>query len=157
MTRLALILVALLAFAPLAHAQDDKKKESPFDVVPSWRGNQQIIEVENRLKAGKDAEALDLLDEILRRDIRNTDAHVYSALAWAHLGNFEKAKASLSNALAIEKGHMGAYVLSGMIALQERQPQQADYYLQALRIACQGEDCPEFQILKKALREAQPE
>lgn len=138
------LLLGLLAAIP-ANAAEDK--------VVLWRGDSAITQAEDLLKQKKYAESLGVLERIIQRNIRNADAHVYTAMAWYGLGDFQKAEASLKNALAIDRGHMGAYVMAGRVALQQGNRGQAEYYFNALRVACQSDTCVEVLALKKALRE----
>ena len=116
------------------------------------RGDEAVIEAEKLLREEKYSDALVLLEEALARNVRNTDAHVYSAIAWMQLGNLDKAKSSVNNAIGIDVGHMGAYVIAGEIALKERNLQQAEYFLGALKVLCQAK-CPEYYALDKMIRE----
>ncbi len=118
-----------------------------------WRSDSALKEAERLLKDKKYADMLTITDRITMRSVRNADAHVLAATAWYNLGNFEKAKQSLTNALAIDPAHMGAYVVAGLTALREEDGDQAKYYLNALNVACQGQTCPEFKLLQQAIRE----
>lgn len=144
--------VFLTAFTLPAFAQslDISKINNP------WRSDAALIEAEKLLAEKKYADILTITDRITLRNMRNADAHVLAATAWYNLGNFEKAKQSLTNALAIDKGHMGAYVVGGLTALRENDKDQAQYYLSALSVVCQGQLCPEFKLLQKAVREFVP-
>lgn len=128
------------------------KQGIPLDGL--WRSDAALGEAEKLIKEKKYVDALTLLDQAVARNPRNTDAHVDSAVAWLNLGNLGKAKASIGNALAIDQAHMGSYVISGLIALMEKNTQQADYYLGALRMLCRGTSCPEYQTLQRIMREA---
>lgn len=142
--------VVLLALWVIPAVAEDKK---PVDQVTLWRGDAAITKAEELLKQKKFSESLDILDKIVARNIRNADAHVDSAIAWYYLGNMDKADASLKNALAIDRGHMGAYVMAGLVSLKKEDRNQAEYYLNALRVACQGDTCLEYITLAHALRE----
>ena len=143
--------VMLLGLCAMSSALAEEAK--PDEGVTLWRGDAAIVQAEDLLKQKKFAESLDVLDKIIARNIRNADAHVDSAIAWYNLGNMDKADAALKNALAIDRGHMGAYVMAGLIALKREDRNQAEYYLNALRVACQSDTCPEFITLQPAVRE----
>lgn len=130
------------------------KKGIPLDGL--WRSDSALIEAEKLAKEQKYAASLSLLDQIIARNPRNSDAYVDQALAWLNLGHTDKAKLSIENALLADKNHMGAYVVSGLIAMIQKDTQQAEYALQAIRILCRGESCPEFQTLQRILRETRP-
>lgn len=148
-----LILFCLIALP--AMAQDDAQLQLPAQPQKTlWRGDAAIFEAEDLLRKGKFSACLDVVDRIIRRNVRNTDAHVYAALSWYNLGNMEKAEASIKNALGIDQAHMGAYVVAGLIALKKGDRNQAQYYLNALRVVCQGDFCVEYKTLQKGIREA---
>ena len=146
-------IIYFLAFALIALPCCTTPSLAEDTVITLWRGDHAIFQVEDLLKQKKFAESLDISDKIVKRNIRNADAHVYQAMAYFNLGNIEKAKASITNAMAIDRGHMGAYVMAGIIALKEEDRGQAEYYLNALRIICQSETCAEYTTLNKAILE----
>lgn len=150
MRRLSVLILLLCVACPVMAA--NQKPAENADVI-LWRGDASIVRAEELLTSRKYAESLDILEAIIRRNIRHSDAHVYSAIAWYHLGNMDKADESIKNALAIDRGHMGAYVMAGLIALQRGDRNQAEYYLGALRMICQGEGCIEYITLNRKLRE----
>lgn len=133
------------------YAATDTTDSTSADLVLR-RGDEAVIEAEKLMREEKYSDALVLLDEAIARNMRNTDAHVYSAIAWMQLGNLPKAKNSINNAIGIDVGHMGAYVIAGDIALKERNLQQAEYFLGALKVLCQAK-CPEYYTLDKMIRE----
>lgn len=141
------VLLSFLSCAAFAQTLDIKVINTP------WRGDAALGEAEKLLAEKKYADVLTATDRMTIRNIRNTDAHVLAAIAWYNLGNFEKAKQALTNALAIDKGHMGAYLVAGLVALRENDKGQADYYLNALHVVCQNDLCPEFKLLQTAVRE----
>jgi len=157
-------LLALTAFTPLnTYAQygigGPKTPALTTPVAPEaipgiWRSDSGLNEAERLMLEKKYVESLTILDRIILRNMRNADAHVYAATAWMNLGATAKAKSAVTNALAIDKGHMGAYLVSGMIALHEKNRPQAEAYLSALRVVCHGETCPEFQTLQRTIRES---
>jgi tetratricopeptide (TPR) repeat protein len=147
------IIVGLLALPAFAADKPTDKLEE----ITLWRGDSSILQAEELLKQRKFSDSLDVLERITRRNMRGSDAHVYTGIAWYNLGNMEKADASVKNALAIDQGHMGAYVMAGLISLKKEEKSQAEYYLQALRVVCGNDVCPEFLYLQKAIREYKEE
>ena len=141
------VLLTVASTQALAQTLDISKINNP------WRSDSALNEAEKLLSEKKYAEILTITDRITIRNMRNADAHVLAATAWYNLGNMEKAKNSLTNALAIDKAHMGAYVVGGLVALRENDKDQAQYYLSALSVVCQGRTCPEFKLLQQAVRE----
>lgn len=121
-----------------------------------WRSDAAVVEAEKMILAGKYADALTLLEQAIARNLHNVEAHVHTGLAWYHLGNNNKAKEAIKSAQIIDSKHIGSYVIAGMIALKEQQPDRAADYLRIIRILCQGETCPEFQTLSRMVREAPP-
>ncbi|MDB5478198.1 MAG: hypothetical protein JWM96_693 [Alphaproteobacteria bacterium] len=153
-----LLIAAMLLLSLPAFAQDQDQapaEDSPAGISLDgvWRSDAGLLEAEKLLGEKKYTEALTVLDDIITRNMRNADAHVYSAVAWLNLGNKDKAKTELTNALAIDRGHMGAYVMSGLVALMENNLTQANYFLSALKVVCRGTMCPEYQRLQKIIRE----
>lgn len=121
-----------------------------------WRSDSALIEAEKLSAEKKYSAALSVLDQILARNPRNSDAYVDQSLAWLNLGHVDKAKSSVENALLVDPKHMGAYVVSGLIAIMQKDQPLAENYLSALRMVCRGETCPEFQTLQRILRETKP-
>ena len=148
--RITTFMLVLLLAMPVFAA--DKPTDKPEEIT-LWRADASITRAEDLLKQRKFAESLDVLDRMIRRDMRNVDAHVYTGIAWYNLGNMEKADAAVKNALAIDQAHMGAYVMAGLISLKKEDKHQAEYYMQAMRVACGNDTCPEFLYLQKAIRE----
>jgi Tfp pilus assembly protein PilF len=130
-----------------------KKASNEIPLDGFWRSDAALIEAEKMLTAKKYVDALTLLDQVIARNPRNTDAFVDMALAWLNLRNIGKAKNAITSALIIDKKHLGAYVISGLISLMEKDVKQAEYHLSALRILCRGTTCPEYQTLQRIIRE----
>lgn len=122
-----------------------------------WRSDAGLAEAEKLMQDKKYVDALTILDQVIARNMRNADAHVDSAIVWVNLGNLDKAKSSLSSAMMIDKSHLGAYVVSGIIALLEQEPEEAANYLSILRIMCKSETCPEYLALQRMIRETKIE
>lgn len=117
-----------------------------------WFGNDQINEAANLIKSARYIEALAVLDKVIQRDVRLTEAHLLQGVSYLQLKDLTKAKQSFNTVLAINRGYMGAYIYMADIAIQEKNPEQAKLYLQAIRTVCQTTECAEYQYLKNALR-----
>lgn len=149
--RLYFVMLLCLLAVP-AFAQSDSDSSPAIQIEGVWRSDAGLNEAEKLMSENKYVEALTILDRIVLRNIRNADAHTHTAICWIKLGNMDKAKSALNNALSIDKGHMGAYVVSGIVALREGNLQQAEAFLSALRVLCRSETCPEFQTLQRVIR-----
>jgi len=152
MIRVLLALFLLVSFAALAA---EEEKGAPKTIDEFYSGDAAVEEARKLMDEKKYAEAITLLEGSLRRNMRNTDVHMMLATSWYNLGNYRKAKESLTNTLAVDKGHRGAYVMMGFVALRERDVKQAEYYLSALKVVCGGETCPEYHTLKNAIAETE--
>jgi Tfp pilus assembly protein PilF len=153
------LLAAVPAFAEEPVTVTPNATKAPaktFSIEGLWRSDNGLVQAEKLLSENKYSEALSMLEQVLSRNPRSADAYVDSAYAWLNLGNNEKAKSSIENALIIDKGHMGAYVVSGLLSLMEKDRPQAENYLGVLKVLCRGENCPEFQTLQRIIRETKP-
>ena len=117
-----------------------------------WFGNDKINEAAQMVKAKRYVEALAVLDKIIQRDMRLSEAHVLQGICYMQLKDLTKAKQAFNTALVINRAYMGPYIYLADIAVQENNPQQAVVYLQAIKAVCQTEECAEYQFLKNALR-----
>jgi tetratricopeptide (TPR) repeat protein len=140
---------------PSAPAKTTINKQ--FSIEGLWRSDSGLTQAEKLLSENKYSDALSVLDQVLVRNPRSADAYIDSAYAWLNLGNNDKAKSSVANALVIDKTHMGAYVISGILALQDKDRAQAENYLGVLKTLCHGDTCPEFQTLQRIIRETKPD
>jgi len=140
-------LLVLVSGQAFAQKMDISKINNP------WRSDAELDTAEKLLADKKYADILTVTDRVIIRNMRNADAHVLAATAWYNLGNFDKAKQEMTTALAIDKAHLGAYVVGGLTALRQDDKDQAQYYLSALSVVCQGQTCPEFKLLQQAIRE----
>jgi hypothetical protein len=152
MRKITLLAACLLLSAP-AFAQSQTKSPETIVTTGIWRSDAALNEAEKLMADKKYVDALTILDQVIARNMRNVDAHVDSAMVWINLGNLDKAKSSLKSAEIIDKSHLGIYVASGIIALLEKEPDEAEDNLGVLRILCRGENCPEFQSLQRMIRE----
>jgi hypothetical protein len=158
MTRIILVLFLVLPFAAVAADQkeEEAKKGAPESISGFYAGDANVAEAQKFLGEGKNAEAISLLEKSLQTNMRNTDVHMMLATAWYNLGRDDKAKEYLTNTLAVDKGHRGAYVMMGYIALRDDNDiRQAKSYLSALKVVCGGDQCAEYNTLNNAITEAE--
>ncbi len=147
------VVLSLLLLWPFAAAAEEKEKGAPKVLDDFYAGDAAVSEARKLMAEQKCSEAVTLLEQSLRRNMRNTDVHMMLATCWYNLGNTRKAKESLTNTLMVDRGHRGAYVMMGFVALRERDLKQAEYYLSALKVVCGGETCAEYHTLKNAISE----
>ena len=131
-----------------------KQKGIPLDGLS--RSDMGLIEAEKLIAEKKYSLAISVLEKITARNPRNSEAHVAQALAWLNLGQLDRAKQSIEYAQIADKNHLGAYVVSGLISMMQKDVQQAEYTLSALRVACLSDTCPEYQTLQRIIRETKP-
>jgi len=159
---LACLLLTFPAFAQqptvdiTPNSQNTSQSKS-FPIEGLWRSDNGLVQAEKLLSEKKFSEALSMLEQVLARNPRIADAYVDSAYAWLNLGNNAKAKSNIENALLIDKNHMGAYVINGLLALMDKDRDQAENYLNALKMLCRSDSCPEYQTLQRILRETKLE
>lgn len=153
---MAVAICAVTTTFTLPAMAQDSAAAATAPTVTLWRSDAAVVEAEKMIMAGKHVDALTLLDQAIARNLHNIEAHVHTALAWYHLGNNDKAKQSIKSALLIDKKHIGAHVILGLIALKEQNIDDASDYLRIIRMLCQGESCPEYQTLLRMVRETPP-
>lgn len=121
-----------------------------------WFGNDQINEATRLIRAKREVEALEVLDDIIQLDIRLAEAHLLTGVAWLQLKDLTKAEQAFNTVLAIDRGYLGAYVYLSQIALQRNNTQQVQVYLQAIKAICRRDDCAEYRFVLNSLRSAPP-
>src|ERR1700741_3565703 len=89
-----LLLLPLSAFAQSA---------PPFTITALWRSDSGLEEATSLIKEKKYPEALLMLDAVIKRNVRNADAHVYSAIALVNLGNLVRAKTAINHAMISDR------------------------------------------------------
>lgn len=152
MSLLSLLPASVFAQTGINGSSASAPPAAPMEVV--WRSDHLLNDAEALMREKKFVDALDILDRVLMRNVRNADAYVDTAIVWINLGNFEKAQNAVDNAFLVDKNHLGAYVASALIALKQKNLPQAQGFLSALRVLCHGDQCAEYQFLQRAVREA---
>lgn len=147
-------LVFLLVFATFPACAETPA--APVNTIPLdgvWRSDAGLIQAETLIKEKKYSDALTMLDQVTARNMNNADAHALSAMAWLNLGNLEKAEDEADATLMLDKMHLGGYVIKGLIAMMNQDPDKASDYLGILHMLCKSDNCPEYQTLQRIIRE----
>jgi tetratricopeptide (TPR) repeat protein len=126
--------------------------ESTVSADYIWFGNDQINQAVQLIRSNRSIEALDILDGIVKVNMRLAEAHLIRGVAFLQLKNIPQAEQAFNTVLAIDRGYLGAYVYLSQIAVQKGNPAQIEMYLQAIKTVCQGEDCAEYRYVKNTLR-----
>jgi hypothetical protein len=129
--------------------EDPPAREGIYPMPADWR----LLQVEKSLAAGQFLDALDMIDLILKRNPRAIDGHLYQGYALLRLEKYDMAEAALTRVTTLDHKHLGALYLLGALAMERRDPKQAQNYLGALAIACGGDLCEEHRMLQRLLRE----
>jgi Flp pilus assembly protein TadD len=102
------------------------------------------------VEAGDYAQALTLLEEIVRGDPDNADAWNYVGYSQRKLQRYAEAEESYKTALKIEPEHTGALEYLGELYLETDRPELARAQLQKLDKACFF-GCEAYDELKEAI------
>ena len=140
-----------LLVTPVFAADAKPAKGAPKVVTDLWGGDAALADAQKLIQGGEYAKAIAILEDIVGRNMRNSDAHMMLATCWYNLGDMDKEQKELTTVIAIDRGNMGAYVLSGYVALRDDNVRQAEYYLNALKVVCGSDSCAEYHALKNAI------
>lgn len=121
-----------------------------------WFGNDQINEASRLIRQHREVEALQILDDVIQLNIRLSEAHLLTGLAWLQLKDLAKAEQAFNTVLAVDRGYLGAYVYLSKIALLRNNMQQATVYLQAIKAICRTDDCAEYRYVQNSMRSVAP-
>ena len=113
-------------------------------------GDPNYAEAEKLVKKGAYADALALLDKVVKADPANADAFNYLGYSHRKLGNFDEALKNYQAALKIKPKHKGANEYLGELYLQMGQLGMAEERLAVLDKACFF-GCEEYSELKEAI------
>jgi len=114
------------------------------------------IKAEEFIKIGKYADAVPLLKQVIRADLKNADAFNFLGYSYRQLGQFEPAMEYYHAALNLQPEHLGANEYLGEMYLQLGQVEKAEERLAVLDKACFF-GCEEYSELKKAIAEYKTE
>jgi tetratricopeptide (TPR) repeat protein len=104
---------------------------------------------EKKVKAEKYADAIVLLDKVVKADPKNADAYNYLGFSYRKLGRMDEALGYYEKALALNPKHRGANEYLGELYLEMKQVDKAKERLDVLSTACNG--CEEYVELKKKI------
>ena len=102
---------------------------------------------EKKVKAEKYADAIVLLDKVVKADPKNADALNYLGYSHRKLGNTDQALDYYQQALVISPKHRGANEYLGELYLELKQLDKAEERLAVLSTACNA--CEEYVELKE--------
>lgn len=142
------IVIALVAALPVAGAlaAGSSSSSSSQDVAAK------LDQAEGMIESGNAADAVPILENVLRSDADNADAHNYLGLAYRKLGEYDKSMQHYEEALAIDSEHKGAREYLGELYLKLDQPDKAEEQLARLDEIC-SYGCEEYDTLKSAIEE----
>lgn len=120
---------------PSPSNQKAQKTESDFD------------KAEYLIKGEKYAEAIPLLEGVVKDNPRDADAWNYLGFANRKLGNKDKALEAYQKALAVDPKHKGAHEYLGELYLQMGDLPKAEEQLAILKNICGSNDCEEVEDL----------
>lgn len=116
-----------------------------------WRSDYDLTRAENFIANENFEDSLDILEKILRRNIKSIDAHVLSGYAHFKLNNFQRAEKHLFSVIDLDPRHMGAHLYLAEMDLKAGKIKKVEERLQLLKMICKGTDCGEYQYLKRRL------
>jgi len=139
---------ALTLVLPLvAHAMGSGSNTAPANMA-----NPDYVQAEKLIKEWKYAEAIPLLDKVVKADAKNADA--FNQLGYAHrkLNKLPEARSHYAKALEINPEHKGALEYQGELYLMLDDLKSAEGNLAKLDKLCFF-GCAEYTDLKKAIAE----
>ncbi|MBM3546058.1 MAG: tetratricopeptide repeat protein [Alphaproteobacteria bacterium] len=136
----------LAAYGPSAHAMGSGTT-APANMV-----NPDYVAAEKLIKEWKYAEAIPLLEKVVKADAKNADAFNQLGYANRKLNKLPEARAHYAKALEINPEHKGALEYQGEMFLMLDDLKAAEGNLAKLDKLCFF-GCTEFSELKKAITE----
>lgn len=137
-----LLCLARPAFAqePAPNAGDEPAKKN---LVP-FREDSGLITAEYYISTGKYAQALNVLQGVLKRHPESADAFTYTGYAYYKLGDVKKATSYYKKALIVNPTHLGANRYMAEIYLSVNDLARAIEQMQVIRMTCAEADCEEL-------------
>ena len=105
---------------------------------------------EQAVKAGKYADAVNLMQKVVGRSPQNADAWNYLGFSYRKLGKFPDALSAYEKALAINPDHLGANEYLGELYVETGDMPKAEARLARLDKLC-GSGCEEYRTLKAVI------
>lgn len=148
-----LMLVAAAAFSaetvivqkPAEEKIEEKIK--PATVLPR-RADGGLVKAEALLSHGKYSQAINTLQNVLKRQLRSADAYTYLGYAYAQLQDEDKSVEHLKHALKLNPRHLGAHQYLGEHYVRTGKTSLALERVQAMRLICGRTDCDEIRNLE---------
>lgn len=112
-----------------------------------------LTEAESLIRKEQYVDAILLIEDIVKADVRTDKAYTLAAYAYIKLGKLDKARQTLVNALRLSPRSRAAQNYSGRLALLEEEPKDAQRNLNALKAICGGTDCLEYRDLEYRIKE----
>jgi len=103
------------------------------------------------IKKGKLAEAMQTVDNILKRNARNADALTYKGYVYFLLGDPKQAKNYFHKVIKREPLHLGANLHLGQLYAETGKIARAIEQLQVIRMYCGKTHCGEIDYLQTAI------
>ena len=129
-----IICLMITALALPARAEDAPAAAKKSVVL--FREDAGLTKAAALLRAAKYAEALDTLDDVLKRHPGNADALTYMGYAYMQMEDFEKATQMIDNALISNPQHLGANAYRADLYLKNGDTARALEQLQVMRTVC---------------------
>lgn len=101
----------------------------------------------------KYAQAISVLEDVLKRNPANADAYTYMGFANLQLGDLSAAESKLRLALKIDSRHLGANQHLGEVFAKRGKVSRALDQLTVLKMLCRT-SCPEKEALESAINRA---
>ena len=140
----AALLIAGLTPAPvLAFGSSDSSTSTSSSTASDYAS------AEKKVKAEKYADAIPLLEKVIKADPKNANAYNYLGYSYRKLGHLDQALGYYEKALAINPNHRGANEYLGELYLEMKQVDKAKERLNILSTACNG--CEEYVELKEKI------
>ncbi len=147
MRAIVLFLCLALCFSLPAIAQETGDEPAKKNLVP-FREDSGLITAEYYLSTGKYAQALSVLEGVLKRHPESADAFTYTGYAYYKLGDVKKATTYYKKALIINPQHLGANRYMAEIYLSVNDLARAIEQMQVIRMTCAEANCEELDELE---------
>ena len=137
------LLLAVAAPAPVfAFGSNDSSSSSSSSSTADL-----FTKAEKKVKAEQYADAIPMLEKVIKQDPKNANALNYLGYSYRKTGHPDKALGYYEQALAINPNHRGANEYLGELYLELKQLDKAQERLNVLSTACNG--CEEYTELKE--------
>lgn len=135
-----------------AEADGEKSKTVVKGPMPG-RSDSTLDYAADLLSRKKYAQAISVLEDVLKRNPANADAYAYLGFANLQLGDLDAAESKLRLALKIDSRHLGANQHLGEVFAKRGKTARALDQLTVLKMLCRT-SCPEKEALEAAINAA---